>query len=129
RPPAMPRAMFFSVELVVVPGRRLWHGQCFSLWSWLLYQAVGCGTGNVFLCGVGCCTRPSVVARVMVFSVELVVVPGCRRQVTGIERFRCNYWCGFDFAQARLLYNGSTPADVCYYGSSNFGLENIKNDR
>ena len=36
---------------------------------------------------------------------------------------------GFDFAQAWLLYNGSTPADVCYYGSSNFGLENIKDDR
>jgi len=49
--------MFFSVELVVVPGRRLWHGQCFSLWSWLLYQASSYGTRNQ-----GVSTRESISA-------------------------------------------------------------------
>ena len=107
----MARAMFFSFALVVGPGPpAMARAMFFS-----------------FALVVG--PRPPAMARAMFFSVELVVVPGCRRQVTGIERFRCNYWCGFDFAQARLLYNGYTPADVCYYGSSNFGLENIKDDR
>jgi len=83
------------------------------------------------------------VARVMFFSVERVVVPGRRRGTGNFFPFAwvvgprsqalngsdATIGAGLDFAQARLLYNGPTPADACYYGSSNFGLENIKDDR
>ena len=61
----------------------------------------------------------------MFFSFALVVSP--RSQV--LNGSDATVGAGFDFAQARLLYNGPTPADVSYYGSSNFGLENIKDDR
>jgi hypothetical protein len=61
----------------------------------------------------------------MFFSFALVV--GSRSQV--LNGSDATIGAGIDFAQARLLYNGPTPADVCYYGSSNFGLEIVKDDR